>query len=94
MIITANDQLCVTGQINFIGKLDNAQAGRLNRNKNKIIWYPPRGGLPDDVTEVSFQYSIGFDYFDAAGRKQTATSSPADVTIQFRDPPGGDDTDY
>jgi hypothetical protein len=50
--------------------------------------------LPDDVTEVSFQYSIGFDYFDAAGRKQTATSSPADVTIQFRDPPGGDDTDY
>lgn len=90
--LTANDELCGTGQIVWAGKLDKDQAGRVNRNGNSVIWYPPKGGLPKDVTEVTFQYVVGFEYFDAIGRKQMANSTAADVTISFASS-GEDGTD-
>ena len=59
-----------------------------------MIWYPPKSGLPADVTDVTFQYTIGFEYVDEVGRRQVANSTAADVTLSFLLDGGGDSNYY
>ncbi|GBF87575.1 hypothetical protein Rsub_00286 [Raphidocelis subcapitata] len=102
-----NDVTCAgAAKIAYAGSIDPA-AGRVNRNGNTVVWYPPAAGVPDDVEYIEFEYQLALPYVsgDSANEfdggvggdytenvPKLAQSNLAKVTMWFGD--GGNNYDY
>ena len=61
-----------------------------SRRTPQVIWYPPRGGLADGVSQVKITFGIRLPYLDGLERK-FATSEDATITLLFDGDEGGGD---
>ena len=107
--LVTNDVTCAgAAKVLFAGSIDPA-AGRLNRNGNTVVWYPPAAGVPEDIEYIEFEYQLALPYvsgdsndgFDTdVGGDYTdnvpklAQSNLATVTLWFGEGGGGDYGDY